>query len=157
MTGIVDDRRRARVADPAAFDIGAAIMAGRPDRVASAMVNAVARSVEQREAFRQRWCATGMTKPGSGGEEAMALRVRVLFERVGEAVQDVEDGRADLLATALGEALAEIDCLDEALTDLEVWVRQLALRQGVDFTAVRERRRAELGVRPVDGLGADHV
>ena len=118
MTAAVDERRRARLKliPPEGGDAAAL-----------------------REAFRARWLATA--PPGEGeavsptDEAGMTLLLGVLFERIGEAVQDVEDGRSDLLGHALGGALDAVDRLDEALADIESWIMRLKDQQGVTLPA----------------------
>ncbi|MDP1738895.1 MAG: hypothetical protein Q8L23_15820 [Caulobacter sp.] len=121
MTGVVDERRRAL-----------------------ARVTAGAGLAAKRAAFRDRWIAAGVD-PVAAVEPDLDLLARLLGERIGEAVGDVEDGRDDLLAAALGEALALIDEMDDRLGHTEVWVRQLALRQGVDVLAARDAAKARRG------------
>lgn len=157
MTGAVDERRRPR----AAFD-GSVLAPGyRLDGHVllspahdGAAAHAAARGLTSREridAFRARWVKTQADiggRPFEARERLMAL----LRERIGEVVDDVENGSSAALADSLGEALALVDALDDELSQIEIWLNAVAAQAGVFCGGEREKHRLALGLPATEDL-----
>lgn len=86
----------------------------------------------KRERFEARWLKA-QRGFGSVTHDGRLQLMGQLAERLAEIVQDVEDGRSDLLVEAAAEARVLIDELGSSLDDLERWIIRLAQRQGVSL------------------------